>query len=99
MSKQRMELSGVKNLELNLVDDDYDLDLPASQLKQANFVFFIIAYFVFAIMCLVLLLNLLIALMGDTYSTNQESATLQWRKDFARMVLRLELQAELLTRL
>ena len=35
-------------------------------------------------MSLVLLLNLLIAMMGDTYQTTQGNSTLEWRVAYAR---------------
>ena len=49
-------------------------------------------------MALVLLLNLLIAMMGETYKVTMERATLEWRVAYARQVLRLELQIYTLQR-
>ena len=50
------------------------------------------------IMALVLLLNLLIAMMGETYAKTMQNATLEWRVAYARQVLRLELQIYTLQR-
>jgi hypothetical protein len=50
------------------------------------------------IMALVLLLNLLIAMMGETYAKTMRNATLEWRVAYARQVLRLELQIYTLQR-
>ena len=48
---------------------------------------------VYLIMALILLLNLLIAMMGDTYATVQEQAVREWRVGNAQMILRLEMLA------
>lgn len=50
-------------------------------------------------MALILLLNLLIAMMGDTYTTTQDNSILEWRVDYARRILRLELQVEFLAKI
>ena len=50
-------------------------------------------------MSLVLLLNLLIAMMGDTYQTTQAKGKLDWHVDYARRLLRLELQVSFLHRM
>lgn len=47
-------------------------------------------YFGFIIFSLVLMLNLLIAQMSDTYSRTFSEGELRWRYEFARQVLRLE---------
>jgi len=57
-----------------------------------NTVFFVGAYVLYIVVALILLLNLLIAMMGDTYKNTQDNSTLEWRFGFARLVLRLELQ-------
>ena len=44
-------------------------------------------------MALILLLNLLIAMMGDTFATVQEQAVREWRVSNAQMILRLEMLA------
>ena len=66
--------------------------------KSTAILFSLASYVVYIIMALVLLLNLLIAMMGDTYAEMQESAVLAWRVDYARRVLRLELQVRYLHR-
>lgn len=66
--------------------------------KAFLFFFFVIFYLVYMIMSLILLLNLLIAMMSDTYAASMEHSTLVWRVDFARRVLRLELQLGVLHR-
>jgi len=66
--------------------------------KTTAILFSLASYVVYIIMALVLLLNLLIAMMGDTYAEMQESAVLAWRVDYARRVLRLELQVRYLHR-
>ena len=63
--------------------------------KSALFFIFVLYYYFYVLMSLILLLNLLIAMMGDTYGKAIEGATLGWRVDFARRVLRLELQEPL----
>lgn len=55
---------------------------------------FVGLYFTFVLLALVLLLNLLIASMNNTFIQTEEEATLQWRFLYARNVLRLELLAE-----
>ena len=67
--------------------------------KSALFFIFVLYYYFYVLMSLILLLNLLIAMMGDTYGKAIEGATLGWRVDFARRVLRLELQLNFLHRL
>jgi hypothetical protein len=47
----------------------------------------------YLIMALILLLNLLIAMMGDTFATVQEQAVREWRVANAQMLLRLEMLA------
>jgi len=78
----------------------FDLDLGTSMyddtlrggLKLTLFLLFYAFYLVYIVMSLVLLLNLLIAMMGDTYADAKEHATREYRVNFARRVLRLELQ-------
>jgi hypothetical protein len=47
----------------------------------------------YLIMALILLLNLLIAMMGDTFATVQEQAVREWRVANCQMMLRLEMLA------
>ena len=54
---------------------------------------FVAFYYMYVLVAVVLLLNLLIALMGNTFTKVQEDAVLQYRRDFARRILRLELIA------
>ena len=51
----------------------------------------ILLYFLFLVISLVLLLNLLIAMMGDTYSDVRDESEVVCRWLFARRVLRMEL--------
>jgi len=69
----------------------YD-DTLRGGLKLTLFLLFYAFYLVYIVMSLVLLLNLLIAMMGDTYADAKEHATREYRVNFARRVLRLELQ-------
>jgi len=62
--------------------------------KTFGIIAFLALYFVFILVTTVLLLNLLIAMMGSTYSEILDAATLQWRFNFARHVALLELVAE-----
>lgn len=43
-------------------------------------------------MSVIILLNLLIAMMSTTYTKIEEASTMEWRLDFARLVLKLELE-------
>ena len=52
---------------------------------------FVILYILFLFVVLLLLINLLIAMMSSTYESERDSARLQWRVLFARLVLRYEL--------
>ena len=61
--------------------------LPQRPFNQAAYY---VLYLCFLVLVLVLLLNLLIAMMGRTYTATMEDATLKWRLKFARLVLRLE---------
>ena len=89
-------------IELSLIGErvEYDLTTGVNQhdgttrgtMKMALFILFSLFYVYYVIMTLVLLLNLLIAMMGDTYSSAQSQATREFRVNFARGVLRLELQ-------
>ena len=52
---------------------------------------FVLLYVLFLFIVLLLLINLLIAMMADTYVRETDNARLQWRVLFARLVLRYEL--------
>ena len=56
-------------------------------------------YVLYIVLSIIVLLNLLIAMMGDTYQTTKEHATLEWRVDYARRLLRLELQLQVFHRM
>jgi len=58
-----------------------------------EFWFYILLLLLYLIMALILLLNLLIAMMGDTFSTVQEQAVREWRVANCQMLLRLEMLA------
>ena len=53
--------------------------------------FFVMLYVLFVLVVLLLMINLLIAMMSSTYEKDRDSARLQWRVLFARLVLRYEL--------
>ena len=57
----------------------------------ANFIFFMTYYFIFVVLMAIICINLLIAMMSETYAKMVAKAQLEWRVDFARRVLRLEL--------
>ena len=61
---------------------------------RVDTIFFLLAYLFYMIFALVLLLNLLIAMMSTTYESIMECAVLEWRVDFARMILKIELECE-----
>ncbi len=94
--------------ELGLIGERVDLNIAVwkgfdgSTAKgvwaNVAFVAFVGSYILYIIMSLVLLLNLLIAMMGDTYANTMEHATLEWRVDYARRLLRLEIQISVLHR-
>ena len=52
---------------------------------------FMMLYVLFVLVVLLLMVNLLIAMMSSTYQNERDSARLQWRVLFARLVLRYEL--------
>ena len=67
-------------------------------LQNLSFGFFLMFYVIYTIMSLILLLNLLIAMMSERYSSIKEDSVLQYRVNYARRVLRLELQSRMLER-
>ena len=71
-----------------------DLLRTMTMSEQINMWMFVVFYYWYVLVAMVLLLNLLIAVFGNTYSTVQKDSTLQYRKTFARRILRLELIAE-----
>merc|ERR1711871_941737 len=58
-----------------------------------EFWFYASLLMLYLIMALILLLNLLIAMMGDTFATVQAEAVREWRVANAQMLLRLEMLA------
>ena len=78
-------------LDLNLHPDYL---APLGLFQKINFSVFYIVYIVYIFFSLILLLNLLIALLGSTFSKTQVEAQLQGRLAFARIVLRLERVAD-----
>eukprot|EP00966_Prymnesium_polylepis_P136831 3161929-Prymnesium_polylepis.2 len=66
--------------------------------KNVDFVFLLLIYIYITIVLTILLLNLLIAMMGSTYSSILEDSRLQWRLNFARRLKRLELQTRFLSK-
>ena len=88
-------------VDLAFVGEPVELDLAApmgqrvpSMWETVDLSIFVVLYYGYVLVAMVLLLNLLIALMGNTFATVTEGATLQYRRDFARRVLRLELIAQ-----
>jgi len=90
---------GTLSLE-TMFGDTFTSELPPDELvwAGADAIFFLIAYVAYMVMALILLLNLLIAMMSSTYEQIMEHATLQWRIHFARLVLKIELECQWLTR-
>ena len=64
-------------------------------LQKLNLAACFVIYVIYIFVSLILLLNLLIALLGSTFAKTQDEARLQGRMAFARIVLRLELVAEI----
>ena len=48
-------------------------------------------YIFYTLMSIILLLNMLIAMMGDTYSNTRENSQIEWRVSFARLVRKYEM--------
>ena len=78
-----------EGIELDMFDEETGLDFWQS----VDFKMFVLMYYFYILMAMILLLNLLIALMGSTFTKVTEESTLRYRQDFARRVLRLELLA------
>ena len=68
-------------------------DDPCFGLQWLDMNLFVGMYYLYILVAMILLLNLLIALMGNTFEKIKEDSTLQYRRSFARRVLRLELIA------
>jgi len=80
-------------LDINLHPDYI---APLGPFQKLNLSVFYSVYIVYIFLSLILLLNLLIALLGSTFSKTQAESSLQGRLAFARIVLRLELVADAL---
>jgi len=80
-------LGDVPKVDLSVAFDDFSTG------QVIEFWAYIGFLFLYLIMALILLLNLLIAMMGDTYATVQEQAVREWRVGNAQMILRLEMLA------
>ena len=84
---------------LAFLGEPIDLELSKEQLsllsgwQQVDMAVFLLFYVVYILMSIILLLNLLIALLGNTFMTTYNAASLEWRLMFARYLLRLELIA------
>lgn len=76
---------------INLDPDGWNLLGWAAGLDMAIFLFM---YFCYTLVALVLLLNLLIAMLSNTYENVRKESTLRCRVSFAQCVLKLELVAE-----
>ena len=66
---------------------------PLSTMQVIDFSLWFMIYYLFVLISLILLLNLLIAMLSFTFETVREESTLQCRTAFVRCLLRLELQA------
>ena len=80
-------------LDLNL---DLEYFAPLGYWQKVCLAAVGVVYVLFIFASLILLLNLLIALLGSSFSETSEKATLQGRVAFATVVLRLELVAHFL---
>ena len=67
---------------------------PMSTAEMIELGLFIVLYFTYVLLMLILLLNLLIASMNNTFLSMQEASVLEWRVLYARNLLRLEMLAE-----
>jgi len=87
-------------LLLSFVGQPFDLNLnplgvaELGQWQSVGMFFFTGVYLFYVFFSVILLLNLLIALLGDTFSKTQQESILQGRIAFARCILRLELIAD-----
>ena len=92
-------VAGVAVLHMGLVGEPLTLSLDPAAFsvlglgQQTNLCFFYIFYFIYIVFTLILLLNLLIAVLGNSFSAIQEATVLQGRVAFARVIIRLELLA------
>jgi len=77
---------------LTLVTDGSSTDL-SSALRLANLVLFTIFYYCCMLFLVILLLRILMAMLSATYNDVRKHAELEWRLQFGRHVLHLQLVA------
>eukprot|EP00322_Chrysochromulina_rotalis_P000732 CAMPEP_0115884524 /NCGR_PEP_ID=MMETSP0287-20121206/30166_1 /TAXON_ID=412157 /ORGANISM="Chrysochromulina rotalis, Strain UIO044" /LENGTH=897 /DNA_ID=CAMNT_0003340839 /DNA_START=17 /DNA_END=2710 /DNA_ORIENTATION=+ len=77
-----------ENIALNFASFSFNTMGPAQQIESVGYV---VLLYMYIIMALILLLNLLIAMMGDTYAVVLGDAVRAWRVGNAQMILRLEI--------
>lgn len=92
MSIVHLAFLGV-NFELNL---DSSLNEPLSPWQEIDLALFVLIYFGFILFAIILLLNLLVATLANTFDDVREESTLMCRLSFARYMLRCESFAGLL---
>ncbi|KAL1511772.1 hypothetical protein AB1Y20_005058 [Prymnesium parvum] len=92
--------SGLESLvKLAFLGEPIDVFITAEafgalSLRQGiNYTVFIVFYVFYILLGMVLLLNLLIAMLSNTFSQVQAQADLEWRLERVRRILRLELMA------
>lgn len=78
-----------ENISLDM--SKFALDMSPGQIMESVAYIGLLYYYI--IMALILLLNLLIAMMGDTYGKVQEQAVREWRVANLQLILRLEILA------
>jgi len=66
--------------------DFFELESAPYEIKAANGVFFIF----FMIICFIIMMNLLIAILNDTYMNRSVNSRAQWLLERARVILKLE---------
>ena len=79
-----------ETLEVELYDEFNGPTWNVSPMVAFNFWMFYLLYLIFILITVILLLNLLIARMGSTYSRIEERSRTEWRALHARRVIRLE---------
>lgn len=82
-----------ETLEVDLWDEHKNFAAQPGTWLEADLCLFTAYYVLFIFVGVILLLNLLIAMMGETYENTKALATLEWRIEFARRVRRLEIIA------
>ena len=99
-SMLQLGLLGVE-IDMDLVGKDEDTGAyvlspffrdGSTEWEMLSFCFFLIFYGLYMMMSVIILLNLLIAMMSTTYAKIIDTSVMQWRLDFARLVLKTELE-------